>query len=49
MQLISKFNEGFRFSLCVIDSYSKYALVIPLKDIRGVTIINDFQKKLQII
>ena len=26
MQLISEFNEGFRFLLCVIDIYSKYAL-----------------------
>ena len=25
MQLISKFNKGFRFSLCVIDIFSKYA------------------------
>ena len=32
MQLISKFNKGFRFLLCVIDIYSKYAQVIPLKD-----------------
>ena len=31
MQLISKFNEGFRFLLCVIDNYSKYAWVIPSK------------------
>ena len=29
MQLISKFNKGFRFSLCVIDIYSKYSWVIP--------------------
>ena len=29
MQLISKFNKGFRFSLCVIDIYSKYTWVIP--------------------
>ena len=49
MQLISKFNKGFRFSLCVIDIYSKYTLVILLKDKRGVTIINDFLKKFQII
>ena len=34
MQLISKFNKGFRFLLCVIDIYSKYAWVIPLKDKR---------------
>ena len=32
MQLISKFNKGFRFLLCVIDIYSKYTWVVPLKD-----------------
>ena len=32
MQLISKFNKRFRFLLCVIDIYSKYAWVIHLKD-----------------
>ena len=32
MQLLSKCNEGFRFLLCVIDTYSKNAWVIPLKD-----------------
>ena len=31
MQLISKFNKGFRFLLCVIYIYSKYTWVIPLK------------------
>ena len=31
MRLISKFNEDFRFSLCVTDIYKKYASVIPLK------------------
>ena len=32
MQPISKFDRGFKFLLCVIDIYSKYAWVIPLKD-----------------
>ena len=32
MQLLSKFNNGFRFLLCVIDIFSKYARVVPLKD-----------------
>ena len=32
MQLISKFDKGIRFLLCVIDIFSKYAWVIPLKD-----------------
>ena len=31
MQLISKFNKGFRFLLCIIDIFSKYAWVVPLK------------------
>ena len=44
MQLISKFNKGFRFSLCVIDIFSKYAWVISLKDKKGVSIVNAFQK-----
>ena len=30
MQLISKFNKGFRFLLCVIDIFSKYAWVVSL-------------------
>ena len=47
MQLISKFNKGFRFLLCVIDIYSKYAWVVPLKDKKGVSIINAFQNILQ--
>ena len=44
MQLISKFIKVFRFLSCVIDSFSKYAWVVPLKDQKGVTITNDFQK-----
>ena len=45
MQLISKFNKGFRFLLCVIDIFSKYAWVIPLKDKKVIAITNPFQKK----
>ena len=44
MQLISKFNEGFRFLLCVIDICSIYAWVIPLIDKKGIKISNSFQK-----
>ena len=44
MQLVSKFNKGIRFLLCVIDIYSKYAWVVPLKDKKGVTIVNAFPK-----
>ena len=44
MQLISKFIKGFRFLLCVIDIYRKFAWVIPLKDQKGITITNAFKK-----
>ena len=44
MQLIYKFNTGIRFWLCVIDIYSKYAWVVPLKDKKGVAIVNAFNK-----
>ena len=47
MQLLSKFNKGFRFLLCVIDTYSKHAWVIPLKDKKGISIVNAFQKILK--
>ena len=43
MQLISKFDKGFRFFLCAIDIFSKYAWVIPLKVSKVITITNAFQ------
>ena len=43
MQLINNFNKRFRFLLCVID-ISKYTLVVPLQDKKGVSIVNAFQK-----
>ena len=47
IQLISRFSKGFRFLLCVIDIYSKYGWVIPLKDKKGIMITNTFQKNLR--
>ena len=44
MQLISKHNKGIRYLLCLIDLFSKYAWVVPLKDKKGVSIVNAFQK-----
>ena len=44
MQLISKFSKGFRVLLCVIDIFSKYIWVVPLKDKKSITITNAFQK-----
>ena len=47
MRLINKFNKGIRFLLCVIDIYSKYAWVIPLKDKKWNTVTNAFQNILK--
>ena len=44
MQSLSRKNKGFKYLLCVIDLYSKYAFVIPLKDKKGISIVNAFNK-----
>ena len=44
MQLISKFNKEFRFLLCAIDIFSKYAQLVPLKNKKDVSIVDVFQK-----
>ena len=44
MQKITQFNKGFGFLLCVIDIFSKHASVVPLKDKKGVSNVNAFQK-----
>ena len=44
MQSLSKKNKGIKYLLCAIDLYSKYAFVIPLKDKKGISIINGFNK-----
>ena len=40
---LRRFNRGIRFLLYVIDLFSKYALVIPLKDEKGTTTVDVFQ------
>ena len=44
MQLISKFNRGFRFLLGVIDMFSIYAWVVALEDTKCASIVDAFQK-----
>ena len=44
MQLMSKFNKRFRFLLCVIDIFRKYACFVPLKDKKAGSIVDAFQK-----
>ena len=47
MQLLSKYNKGIRFLLCVIDIFRKYAWVVPLKDKKGISIVKAFQSILK--
>ena len=44
MQSLRRKNKGIKYLLCVIDLYSKYAFVIPLKDKKGISIVNPFNK-----
>ena len=44
MQSFSKKNKGIKYLLCAIDLYSKYAFVAPLKDKKGISIVNAFNK-----
>ena len=44
MQFLSKYNKGIKYLLCAIDLFRKYAWVIPLRDKKGTSIVNAFQK-----
>ena len=47
MQLLSRYNKGIRFSLCVIDIFSKYAWVVPLKGKKVASIVIAFKSILK--
>ena len=44
MQSLNKYNKGNKYLLCAIDLFSKYAWVVPIKDKKGTSIVNAFQK-----
>ena len=44
MQSLSKKDKGIKYLLCAIDLFSKYAFVVPLKDKKGISIVNAFNK-----
>ena len=44
MQSLSKYNKGIKYLLCAIDLFSKYAWVVPIKDKKGTSIVNEFKK-----
>jgi len=43
MQKFSKWNKGYKYLLMVIDVFSKYGWIIPLKDKKGETVMNAFK------
>ena len=47
MQLLSRYNKGVRFLLCVIDIFSKCTWIVPLKDKKGTSIVKAFQSILK--
>ena len=44
MQSLSRKNKSIKYLFCAIDLSSKYAFVIPLKDKKGISIVNAFDK-----
>ena len=44
MQHFSKSNDGMKYLLADIDSFSKFVFLIPLKDKSGETVSNAFGK-----
>ena len=43
MQKFSRWNAGYRYLLMVLDVYSKYGWIIPLKDKKGETVAQAFK------
>ena len=44
MQSLSKKNKNIKYLLCAIDLYSNYTFVVPLKDKKGISVTNGFNK-----
>ena len=44
IQSLSRKNKGIKYLLCAIDLYSNYAFVIPLKDKKGINVVNALNK-----
>ena len=44
MESLHIYNKGIKYLLCANDIFSKYAWVVPLKDKKGTSIVNAFQK-----
>ena len=43
MQKFSKWNRGYKYLMVVIDVFSKYGWIVPLKDKKGESVTNAFK------
>ena len=43
MQQFSEWNKGYRYLLMVLDLFSKYGWIVPLKDKKGETVTEVFK------
>ena len=43
MQLLQKYNDGYRYLLVCIDVFSKYVWVVPLKNKTGSMLVEAFK------
>ena len=44
MQSLSKYSKGMKYLLCAIDLFSKYTWDVPIKNKKGISIVDAFQK-----
>ena len=44
MQSLSNYNKWIKYLLCAVDLFTQYAWVVPLKEKKGINIVNAFQK-----
>ena len=49
MQSFSKFNNGIKYLLMVIDVFSKYGWIVPLKSKTGVDVANPLKMKKKVV
>jgi len=47
IQQFSKWNKGYRYLLMVLDVFSRYAWIVPLKDKKGESVAETFKTSLR--
>lgn len=47
LQSFNSHNDHYRYLLCIVDVFSRYAWVVPLKDKKGPTLVKAFEQVFQ--